>query len=70
MITINSKVKNVTGKMFRLVHDGKKVMALIEGTDITRTSTMHEVEEFETEQLALNRIKDLGLEHEIFLHQI
>ncbi len=55
--------KNMTGAKWRLVHDTKKVLALIEGTEKTVTSTMHEVEEFETKQAALDRIEALNLEY-------
>jgi len=54
-------VKKITGKGFRLVHDGK-VAFIIEGTDKNETTTMQEVEEFGTEQEAKNRVKALGLE--------
>lgn len=61
MITIDGKTKNVTGEGFRLVHDRKRVVMLIEGTEETITSTKHEVEEFKTEQEALDWIKKMGL---------
>ncbi len=55
--------KNLTGAKWRLVHDTKKVLALIEGTDKTVTTTMHSVEEFDTRQAALDRIEALNLEY-------
>lgn len=55
--------KKATGKHFRLVHDGK-VAFIIEGTEKNETTTIHEVEEFATEQGALDRVKALGLKHE------
>lgn len=55
------KINTASGKTFRLIHDGKKVLALIPGTEDTVTSTLHPIEEFETEKQALDRIKDLGL---------
>ena len=54
-------VKKITGKSFRLVHDGK-VAFIIEGTEENETTTIHSVEEFSTEKQALNRVKALGLE--------
>lgn len=57
------KAKRANGQAFRLVHDKKKVLDLIEGTDKTITSTIHEMEEFATEKEALDRIKALGLEY-------
>lgn len=57
------KAKRANGQAFRLVHDNKKVMALIAGTDKTVTSTIHEMEELATEKEALDRIKALGLEY-------
>ena len=53
--------KTVTGKDWRLVHDGVKVHGLIEGGEKGETVTIHEVEEFATKQECLDRIKDLGL---------
>ncbi len=55
--------KNLTGAKWRLVHNGEKVLALIEGTERTVTSTMHSVEEFDTRQAALDRIEALNLEY-------
>jgi len=54
-------VKKITGKGFRLVHDGK-VAFIIEGTEKNETTTMQEVEEFGTEQEAKDRVVTLGLE--------
>jgi hypothetical protein len=68
MITIDEKTKygtkNVTGTGFRLVHNDTKVVALIEGTEQTITSTNHKAEERSTKQEALTRIDILGLESE------
>jgi len=55
------KINTASGKTFRLIHDGKKVLALVAGAVDTVTSTLHPIEEFETEKQALDRIKDLGL---------
>jgi hypothetical protein len=57
-------VENATQKAFRLVWEDKKYFALIEGTDKTITSTLHIIEEFETEEQALDRIEILGLEYD------
>ena len=57
------KANRATGAMWRLVYDGKKVLAIIEGTAGTATTTIHAVEEFETEKQVFDRIKVLGLEY-------
>lgn len=59
------KANYITDKGFRLVHDSEKVIVLIEGTDTTITTTIHEVEEFKTEKEILDRIEELGLEYNI-----
>ena len=68
MITIDEKTKyrtkNVTGVGFRLVHNGLKVIVLIEGTIQTVTSTNHKVEERGIKQELLKQINILGLEYE------
>ena len=56
-------VENASGAAYRLVHNGQKVMALIEGTDITTTSTIYTIEQFATKQQAIDRINSLGLEY-------
>ncbi len=56
-------IENATGQAYRLVHNGQKVMALIEGADNTTTSTIYTIEEFATKQQALDRINSLGLEY-------
>ena len=58
-------VENAKNKAFRLVHNGKKCLILIEGSDKTITSTLHIIEEFETEKQALGRIEELGLAYDI-----
>lgn len=58
-------VNQATGTKFRLVYDGKTVIAIIEGTDKTITTTCHTIEEFDTEKQALARIKTLGLEYDV-----
>ena len=57
-------VENAKGKAFRLVHDGKKCFTLVEGSNLTITSSLHIIEEFATEEQALQRIKDLKLEYD------
>ena len=68
MITIDEKTKygtkNITGVGFRLVYNNTKVIALIEGTEQTITSTNHKAEEWGTKQEALNQIDILGLDYE------
>jgi len=51
--------KEVTGKDWRLVHDGEKVISLIKGHGITYT--LEKCVEFATEELALAKIAKLGL---------
>ncbi len=60
-VTLEYDVFNVTGAKWRLVHNGEKVLALIEGTEKSVTSTMHDVEELDTKQKALDRIEALDL---------
>ena len=57
-------IENASGQAYRLVHNGLKVMALIEGTDITTTSTIYTIEEFATKQQVIARINSLGLEYD------
>ena len=56
-------VENAKDKAFRLVYEDKKCFTLVEGSKETITSTLHIIEEFETEELALARIEKLGLEY-------
>ena len=56
-------IENATQKAFRLVWEGKKCFVLVEGTDKTITSTLHIIEEFITEEQALDRIEELKLEY-------
>ena len=68
MITIDEetkyKTKNITGAGFRLVYNSTKVIALIEGTEQTITSTNHKAEERSTKKEILNQIDILGLDYE------
>ena len=52
------------GNCWRLVHDGEKVRALVEGSDKDITSSMSIIEEFETKQDVLKRINTLGLHYD------
>ena len=61
---LSFKINNARGKAFRLVHNGKKVFALVDGSPQTVTSTLHTIEEFTTEKKAEDRIKELGLQYE------
>jgi hypothetical protein len=65
MITIDQRIKckKVTGKMFRLVYDDKQIIALIDGTDKSKTWTKHNVEEFNVRSQALTQIDELGLRY-------
>ena len=56
-------MNEATGTGFRLVHDGKTTFAIIKGTEKSITHCVHNIEEFETEQECLDRIKELGLEY-------
>jgi len=58
------KVKKITGKAWRLVYDGPKCITLIDGTDPSITTTIHDVNEYETEALALKAIEELGFDIE------
>jgi len=60
--TLTIKQKEITGKDYRLVHDGKKVIALLAGQGITWT--LDKCEEYATEELALEAIEKLGLIYE------
>jgi len=57
-------VENSRQKAFRLVWEGKKCFTLVEGTDLTVTSSLHFIEEFETRNQALMRIEKLNLEYD------
>ena len=57
-------VEKAAGAAYRLVHNGQKVMALIEGTDSTITTSIYTIEEFATKQEAIDRINVLGLEYD------
>ena len=59
---MNFKVKKIIGKAWRLVYDGSKGIALIAGTTRDITTTIHDVNEYETGALALKAIEDLGFE--------
>ena len=56
-------IQNIVGTQWRLVHDGKVVRALIEGSDDTVTSCLASLQtaEFDTEQGCLDEIDRLKL---------
>ena len=58
------KVNELKGAAFRLVHNDTSVLALIEGTLKSQTTTIFKAEEFKTEQEVLTQIKKLGLKYE------
>jgi len=62
--TMKFKVKKITGKTWRLVYDGSKGITLINGTDPSITTTIHDVLEYVNEALALKAIEDLDLDLE------
>ena len=57
------RVNKATNKNFRLVYINGKVVTLVDGTNLTITSTLHTIEEFSANDQALSRIKKLGLEY-------
>ena len=57
------KVNKSSGDNWKLIHDGIKVMTIVEGTKDTVTTTIYKIEEFETEKEVFERIKTLGLEY-------
>lgn len=65
MIVYDTKIKckRVTGKKNRLVYNTKsnELIWIINGTDKSKTWTKHEVEECDSEQIAWDRVSDLGL---------
>jgi len=61
---LSFNINKASGKAWRLVHDGKNVITLIEGTDKDTTGTIHTIEEFSTEKLALKGIEAKKLIYE------
>ena len=59
--SIPYECKAITGENWRLIYNDKKVIAKIKGTKQSRTVTIHTVEEFASEEEALERIDTLGL---------
>ncbi|MCD6379151.1 hypothetical protein J7M07_01735 [bacterium] len=55
------EIKMVTSKKFRLIHDSKNVIAVIDGTKESTTHTIHEVDEFDTFQEVEAFIKERKL---------
>ncbi len=62
MITSVNGVNTATGPWYRLVTIGKKATIINATETETQTSTRHQIKEFATEQEALDRVKELGLE--------
>ena len=54
-------INKATGKGWRLIHDGKKVIAMIEGDPFSETTTRHQIF-IGTEQKCRAEIKRLKLE--------
>ena len=54
-------VNEVTGRLWRLIHDGERVLFLFEGADDNVTTTIYNVEEFETKREALAWATQNGL---------
>ncbi len=57
-------IETASGQAYRLAHNGLKVMALIEGTDTTFTTSIYTIEEFATKQEAIDRINTPGLDYD------
>jgi len=72
MINIDTKtgIKKIIGKGQRLVHDGKTLIDIIEGTAKNKTWTKQEVEELATEKLAKERVAKLKLIIPAHLHHL
>ncbi|GAG88242.1 unnamed protein product [marine sediment metagenome] len=58
-------IQNIVGTQWRLIHDGKVVRALVEGSDDTVTTCQASLKviEFDTEKGCLDEVKRLGLEY-------
>jgi hypothetical protein len=57
--------KSITGEGWRLVHNGKEVIAKIKGTKTSKTSTKWDVLEHATELEVNTKIKELKLKEEV-----
>ncbi len=62
MITSVNGVNTATGPWYRLVTFGKKATIISATETDTQTSTRHHIKEFSTEQEALDRVEELGLD--------
>lgn len=60
-ITIKGAIKTARGRKVRAVHDGSKVLAIIDGSDNTVTSTAHTMVEFNSRDEALSRLDEMNL---------
>ena len=66
MITIDKGIKKITGKKFRLVYvksliSEKEFVIIIDGTEQSKTWTIHSVQEVDTYEKVLEKIEELGL---------
>lgn len=65
MIVKENGINKATGDSFRFVYNDAKTFAIIiKGGEDTVTSTIHNIEEFEIRQDALNRIIELKIPYE------
>jgi len=62
MIISKNKTIQAKGRAWRIVHDGQRVITLVEGTDADMTSSKHEIEEQPTRRAAIARIAELELD--------
>ena len=62
MITEKDSLKTATGSTIRLVHDNEILLLAFRGDADTQTATIHQLEEFDTPQVAYQRVIALGLE--------
>lgn len=65
MKMVKDGITTSSGKGVRLVHDGVNVIEIIDGTDITFTSTKHTIEECVDMQAAFDKIATSGLIQQI-----
>lgn len=61
---LSFKIKHVSEKGFRLIHNNVKLIAIIAGTERSITMTIFEVEKFATREEALDKVSKLKLEIE------
>ena len=66
MIIIDKGIKKITGKKFRLVYvksliPKEEFVIIIDGTEKSKTWTIHSVQEVDTYEKVLEKIEELGL---------